>query len=194
MRLEIAGKQALKYSCLNFHYAKVLPAGYIGYSVFNYKNEWCGCILFSKGSCPYLGSGFTNINGEIVELVRVALNGKQEKTSKALSIAIRLFKKKNPHIKAIISFADKGQNHLGILYQATNWIYLGESKSINTDYFYNGKWRHSRALNNKKLEFRKTLIKRKRSGKYKYIYPFDNEIRKLAEKIKKPYPKNASIV
>lgn len=38
MRLEIASHKAAKYSCENFHYSKVLPAHYLGYSVFNNKN------------------------------------------------------------------------------------------------------------------------------------------------------------
>ena len=40
MRLEIASKKAVQYACLNFHYSKVVPAQYLGYSVFNNNNEW----------------------------------------------------------------------------------------------------------------------------------------------------------
>ena len=37
------------------------------------------------------------------------------------------------------------------------------------------------------------IKKRKKSGKYKYLYPLNNNIKKICEELKKPYPKNASI-
>lgn len=41
MRLEKASYKAIKYACINFHYAKAVPTYSIGYSVFNNNNEWC---------------------------------------------------------------------------------------------------------------------------------------------------------
>ena len=74
MRLEIASHKAAKYSCLNFHYAKVLPAHYLGFSVFNNNNEWCGCILFGGGAGAYMGSPYGLNYGQYLELNRMALN------------------------------------------------------------------------------------------------------------------------
>ena len=34
MRLEKASYKAIKYACLNFHYAKSIPVNTFGYSVF----------------------------------------------------------------------------------------------------------------------------------------------------------------
>jgi hypothetical protein len=170
MRLEIASNSAVKYACLNFHYAKVVPATYIGYSVFNNNNEWCGVILFGGGASANMGKPYNLPYGEYLELTRMALNGKQEKTSKAMSIAIKMIKKKCPTVKLLISYADKGQNHYGIIYQATNWYFVGESESSGIDYYYQGKWRHDRTLNTYSREFLQKLKKRKRSGKIKYIY------------------------
>ena len=50
MRLEKASYKAVKYACLNFHYAKVCPVVWIAYAVFNNINEWCGVITFVYGS------------------------------------------------------------------------------------------------------------------------------------------------
>jgi hypothetical protein len=200
MRIEKASKEAVKYACLKFHYAKVVPAQYIGYSVFNDKDEWCGVITYSGGACSSLGDKFGLVYGQYLELTRMALNGKQEQTSKALSISIKQIKKDCPTIKLLVSYADKGQNHLGTIYQATNWIYIEENESSGTDYFYNGKWRHDRTLNTKfKGDNRKQLKSmpsRKRAGKIKYIYPLTKEMIKLTENMKLPYKKkeNASIV
>lgn len=189
MRLEKASYKAIKYACLNFHYAKVPPAQSIGYSVFNNKKEWCGVILFGGGASANMGKPYKLKYGQYLELTRMALNGKQESTSKAMSIAIKLIKKEVPLCKLLISYADKGQNHLGIIYQATNWYFVKENKSSGKDYFYKGKWRHDRTLNEYPKDFLKTLKTRKRSGKIKYIYPLTKELIPLCKELSKPYPK-----
>lgn len=198
MRLEIASYKAIKYACLNFHYAKAVPstrAKVNGYSVFNSLNEWCGVIIFSGGASANMGSPYGLKFGEYAELVRMALNGRQESTSKAMSLAIRLFKKKNPLVRLVISYADKGQNHRGTIYQATNWYFCEESDSSGVDIFYKGKWRHDRLLRQQlPKEVVKELPKRKRSGKYKYIYPLHKTLIPLCQSLAKPYPKNASEV
>ena len=102
MRLEIASNKAIKYSCLNFHYAKSIPVNTFGYSVFNDKDEWCGVVLYGTGASPTINKQFNLNKGEVIELVRMALNGKQESTSKAMSISLKLFKKHNPVVKLII--------------------------------------------------------------------------------------------
>jgi hypothetical protein len=195
MRLEIAGKKAIQYACLNFHYSKVIPAQYIGYSVFNDRNEWCGVILFGAGAGANMGKPYGLINGQYLELSRMALNGKQESTSKAMSVAIKLIKKKNPTVRLLISYADKGQDHIGVIYQATNWYFVEESESSGQEVFYKNKWVHKRTPSEKlsKENYQK-LQKRKKSGKYKYLYPLTNQMKLLCEKIKKPYPKRVKII
>ena len=85
MRLEKASLKAINYSCRNFHYSKSVPVNPFAFSVFNNKNEWCGCILYSAGAINNIGKPYGLRSGEIIELTRMALNGKQESTSKALS-------------------------------------------------------------------------------------------------------------
>lgn len=196
MRLEKASHKAIVYACMNYHYSKAIPstrAKPIGYSVFNSKNEWCGVIIFSGGASANMGTPYGLKFGQYAELVRMALNGKQESTSKAMSIAIRLLTKNNPLVRLLISYADKGQNHIGIIYQATNWYFVGESESSGTDYYLNGKWRHDRTLNTYGKDFLNKLPKRKRSGKYKYIYPLDKNLLYICRELSKPYPKKQAV-
>lgn len=120
MRLEKASKKAIDFSCKNFHYSKSVPVNPFAFSVFNKKNEWCGCILFSLGANPRLGKPYNLSNGQVIELTRMALNGKQENTSKALSLSLKLLPKFLPACKLVVSFADQNQNHIGVIYQATN--------------------------------------------------------------------------
>jgi len=191
MRLEKASKKAVQYACLKFHYAAVVPAQYIGYSVFNGLGEWCGVILFGGGASANMGKPYNLSYGQYLELTRMALNGKQENTSKAMSIAMRLIKKDCPTVKLLISYSDKGQNHYGTIYQATNWYFVEENESSGKDYFYKGKWRHDRTLNEYPKEFLATLETRKRSGKRKYIYPLDKKLISLCKSLSRPYPKQA---
>lgn len=209
MRLEIASHKAIKYACMNFHYAKAIPVNTFGYSVFNDKNEWCGVILYGTGANNNLAMQYNLNQGNVLELVRVALNGKQESTSKALAISLRLIKHKIPLCKMIISYADKDQNHNGIIYQATNWYYTGQSMLNKKDasYIIDGKRIHGKTISNKckryglskNIENAKKVYKAKEvveyitKGKIKYIYPLDKNLIPLCKSLSKPYPKNAEI-
>lgn len=189
MRLEKASYKAIKYACLNFHYAKSVPVNCIAFSVFNGKSEWCGCIVYGPGANNNMGASYNLMNGQYLELTRMALNGKQESTSMALSISMKLIKKLNPTLKLLISYADKGQNHTGTIYQATNWYYVQNIESSGNEIFYNGKWMHQRMSTQVPNEYFRTLPKRKKSGKYKYIYPIDKGLVTLCKSLSKPYPK-----
>jgi len=198
MRLEKASHKAIKYACINFHYAKSVPVNVFGYSVFNNKNEWCGVVLYGTGATPNIGSQYKLKQGQIVELVRMALNGKQESTTKAMAISIKLLKKDLPLIKMIVSYADIDQNHYGTIYQATNWIYVGDcNQNTRTGFIINGKKIHNKSLHGMGKE---QSIKGAKSidpnatefiskGKRKYIYPLDKSLIPLCKSLSKPYPK-----
>ena len=198
MRLEIASRKATKYACLKFHYAKSVPVNTFGYSVFNDNNEWCGVILYGSGASNQLGKQLNLKQGQYLELVRVALNGKQKSTSKCLAVSMKIIKNKMPLVKALISFADNGQNHKGIIYQATNWYYTGKFKG-DKEYFINGRWMHPRSVGSingsrAKDKLPKGTLIRQGSSKLRYVYPLDKSLVPLCKSMAKPYPKNASEV
>jgi len=201
MRLEKASYKAIKYACLKFHYAKRLPAQpMIGFSVFNKKNEWCGVVVFNAG-IGNINKPYKLNKGEVSELVRVALNGKQNKTSQVLSKALYLFKKQNPLCKLVVSYADSDENHTGIIYQATNWYFVSSHKTGDKYIDKNGKEIHSRSHSpkgyniqfgiKKKVVKTSELTKIKKGVKHKYIYPLKKEMIPLCKELSKPYPKNA---
>jgi len=198
MRLEKASYKAIKYACLNFHYAKSVPVNVFGYSVFNDKKEWCGVVLYGSGASNNLGKQLNLKQGQYLELVRMALNGKQEKTSKCLSLSIKLITRSLPLVKALISFADNGQNHLGIIYQATNWYYTGKFKG-DKEYYIQGRWMHPRTVGSingsrAKDKLPKGTIIRNGSSKFRYIYPLRKDMIPLCKELSKPYPKQAQEV
>ena len=207
MLLKRANKDAIKYACLKFHYAKSVPVNTFGYNVYNDKNEWCGVVLFGSGANNNIGKEYNLAQGEILELVRVALNGKQECTSKAVAIALRLLKKDCPLCKLIVSYADIDQDHYGTIYQATNWIYVGNSMENSTDssWVINGKRYHGRLISDwvkskgglnglTRKEFLQkyydiNAYEYVTKGKRKYLYVIDKSMLPSIAKLARPYQK-----
>ena len=194
MRLEKASYKAIKYACLNFHYAKALPVNVFGYSVFNDNNEWCGVVLYGSGASANIGKPYGLGQGEVIELVRMALNGKQGITTKVMALSMKLIKKDAPLCKMLISYADKWQGHYGIIYQATNWFFIGNSQAqANVLDPITGQELHKRSAVGKYGSC-KGLKYGEIKYKYKYIYPLNKTLIPLCESLKKPYPKIAQEV
>lgn len=207
MTITKANKEAIKYACLHFHYARAVPANPLGYNIYNDSGEWCGVILYARGATPNIGSPYGLAVGGVLELVRVALNGKQEATSQAVALTLKQLHKDVPQCRLIVSYADCDQNHLGTIYQATNWIYEGLSKG-DTYFIIKGKKTHRKsvssrivAINGKRMHCPSTLEMVRRffdpnavtfrsAGKRKYLMPMDKAMRKQIAPLAKPYPKN----
>jgi hypothetical protein len=199
MRLTRANINAVRYACLHFHYAKTVPVVKVAYNVFNDLNEWCGVIIYGSGANNNLASSVGLIQGEVLELVRVALNGKQSCTSQCLAQSIRQLHKDFPLVKIIVSYADLDQDHAGIIYQATNWLYLGTFNVGSLGAFIvNGKKTHPKSIHSLGIKQNITEIRKRldpnatefyTKGKHKYIYVFNKKERKKWLTKTKPYPK-----
>ena len=207
MRLTRANNKAIQYACKTFHYAKCVPVNPLGYNVYNGKDEWCGCILYSFGANYHMAQEYGLNQGECVELVRVALNGKQECTSQALAMSLKQLKKDCPMVRLIVSYADVDQDHVGTIYQATNWIYTGHTDAGDTKFIIHGKVTHRKTMhskiiveNGKKMHCPQTLEYARKyfdpkaevfitKGKRKYLMPLDKKMRKQVTPLAQPYPK-----
>tara|TARA_R100000654_G_C2665169_1_gene125284 strand:+ start:257 stop:922 length:666 start_codon:yes stop_codon:yes gene_type:complete len=188
MRIERASRKAVDYACKKFHYAQnAAPRAHdLAFSVFNNASEWCGCVCFGRGATNDIGKPYGLRSGECIELIRVALNGKQKNVSSILAVCLKLIKKHAPLTKMVVSFADTEQGHSGTIYQATNWIYCGLSKSV-TEYILNGKRIHGRTYRAKGKP--KGAEKVKGSQKHRYIYPLHKSMIPLCKSLAQPYPK-----
>ena len=116
--------------------------------------------------------------------------------------------KENTDIKALISYADPKEGHAGTIYQATNWIYQGNSIRPNDTYSFKLKpddeWIHGRTLANTyrtndieklKKKIGHTFWYRVEPLKHRYVYLLKNK-RKLMKHLKhpiKPYPKASDV-
>lgn len=180
-----ASHDAAKFAVENWHYSRILPWGkIIKYGVWE-NDSFIGVVIFSRGASPNLGTALELDQTEVCELTRVALTKHQAPVSQIVAKALRALKDSNPGLRAVVSFADPKEGHLGGIYQAGNWIYTGSSNSV-TEYFIDGSWRHVRGVYHDPR--RPTAPKREAPGKYRYIYPLDKQMRRRLEKLSLAYP------
>tara|TARA_R100000655_G_scaffold31752_1_gene63499 strand:+ start:1004 stop:1678 length:675 start_codon:yes stop_codon:yes gene_type:complete len=208
LKLTGATHQSAKYACLNWHYSKCMPIGKL-VKIGVYENsKFIGVVIFGRGACGHLGSFINLKQTEVCELNRIALYKHETPVSKIVSIALKILKKLNPKMKLVVSYSDANQGHHGGIYQAGNWIYVGQGGNP-TFYMINGKLTHPRNLGltafdlDNKREFRfkgLSIIERaklddplayavKVKGKHKYFMPLDKNIKNDILKLSKPYPK-----
>ena len=103
-----------------------------------------GVAVFGMPSPPISKHAFRDRDFRLFELARVVV---QTKTRNAASFlvagSLRLLV---PKPCAVVSYADSEQGHCGIIYQATNWIYTGATKSHDKAYVIEGKRVHPMTL------------------------------------------------
>ena len=114
-----------EYFILNVHYAKRWPSISYAYGLFHF-NELIGICTFGTPPSAPLKKGIAgdNFKNNVLELNRLCLKyNRKNEASYLIGKSLRLL----PQNKIIISFADTSQNHEGVIYQATNFIYTGLS-------------------------------------------------------------------
>ena len=121
---------------LNIHYAKRIPSISYAFGLFD-NDELIGvCTYGTPPSSPMrlglLGKEYASI---VIELNRLCLKyNRKNEASFLVANSLKML----PKPKAIVSFADISKNHLGIVYQASNFIYCGLSAK-RTDWHVKGK-------------------------------------------------------
>ena len=117
--------------------------------------------------------------------------------SRVLGIVIRALRRYTS-IKFLVSYADPSQGHIGIIYQATNWIYTGLSNAVPLYDLGDGVARHSRSLSH---AFGSHSIKHfarhgvdlktvPQASKHRYVYFLDSSCRHRLNVPMLPYPKS----
>ena len=148
LRIDWASHQAAEYACKNFHYSKSIPVPPI-VKVGAWENDkYIGCVLFSRGASSNLLKPYGLNQDQGCELTRVALTSHKTPVSRIMMLAIKFLKKKCPELKLIVSFADPQYGHHGGIYQATNWLYVGDTAK-GKEYWHKGKRLHSRQVSEK---------------------------------------------
>lgn len=196
LKIDFASYDAAKYACEHWHYSRAIPAGKrVMVGVWE-DDSFRGCVIFGSGANNHIGSPYGLKQTEICELTRVALRSHKTPVSRIVRIAIKYLLKVAPSTKMIVSYADPSQGHHGGIYQAGNWVYVGKGTS-NREIRINGKKTHKRtvfsrygrngieALQKIGINAHVVLLPQK----LKYLMPLSKDMKELAEKLRKPYPK-----
>ena len=149
-----------KHWILNIHYAKRLPSISYAYGLYRH-DEMVGMVSYGTPASPSLCKGICGEEhrSDVIELNRLVL---RDNLPNEASFLVSRSLKMLPTPKVVVSYADTAQDHAGIVYQATNWLFTGTTKPRTDMAGKDGK--HSRHH----LGDRTNRINR--SAKHRYVY------------------------
>jgi hypothetical protein len=201
LRLAFCDHKAMRLALLRWYYRDDLPVGKLVRVGVWEDSTFCGVIVFGMGSSGKIGMPYGLNNFECSEMCRVALGAHRTVTSRIISIALRVLKKQSPGIRAVVSYCDPAAGHVGTIYQAMGWTFTGTTPPDKRYTDAAGKQHHSRQVSASGLKKIIGGLARvpkasectveKLPGKYRYVWPFDAEIRERLKLLAKPYPKSA---
>lgn len=149
----------------------------IAFGLFNQEQELLGVVMYGVPASRSLCTGLAGLEyaNEIYELTRLWVDDKAPKNGESFLIGNSLRKVQK---KLIVSYAEVEQGHLGVVYQATNWLYTGLSAK-HSEYRLDGvkNKTHSRHLfdefggiNGAKKHYGDRLQKHERPRKHRYVF------------------------
>lgn len=192
LKVDFCSYEAAKWAVEKWHYSKVMPAGKtVKLGVWE-DGEFVGAIVFSWGANHRIGSPYNLKMIELCELVRVALCKHISPVSRIVTIAIKIIRQHSPGLRLIVSYADPEQGHIGAIYQAMNWVYIG-SPNIDKRIFEGGRWVHRRTIHERHGVSGTKGKEIKYVWKHKYLYSLDRAMRRQIAPLAKPYPKRESV-
>ena len=111
----------------------------------------------------------------VIELHRLHILDITPKNTESwfISRCLKLLKEDDPKIKAVISFSDSTEGHNGIIYQATNFYYIGKTGSAVFYKDMEGRLHHPRQCGvniTKEMAQEKKWIPEVRTSKNRYLY------------------------
>ncbi len=168
------------------------------FGLFDDAGELRGVVMYGTPSSSSLRAGIAGKDqaSNVVELTRLWIDDSTPKNSESYLIGNSI---KHCAKEIVVSFADTSQNHLGIVYQATNWIYTGLSAK-RTDWQVQGIDKHGHTWADKytAVEMRQlfgdkfTLVPRSRKHRYIYLNAKGKRRKELLALLRyeqQPYPK-----
>lgn len=182
-----------------WHYSRKCPDTNLRYGVWE-DGRFIGVVLYGPGVAADLGRSVGVGRQECRELLRVALDAHQTPVTRIISQSFVLLRSDHPGLKALVSYADSNQGHVGTIYQAGNWMYLGPM--VRSYIHMQGKTWHPRTLHNRyKTQSIKWIQENidpeahyvKMQPKYKYAYAFDKKTRRVLLTRSLPYPKKEGL-
>jgi len=116
------------------HYSRRASIFWAGFGLIE-DGMIVGVCVYGQPSPPIQKHAFKDRDFKLYELARLVI---QTKTKNASSMLIARSLKLLDAPCAVVSYADMEQNHCGIVYQATNWLYTGATVSHDKAYIVDG--------------------------------------------------------
>jgi hypothetical protein len=189
---------AAKQILVKHHYLHSLPGGtYFTFGAF-LNESLSGAITFGAGPQNAFKLVDKAKQEDCLTLTRLWLsdNFPANSESRIIAICLRALKKYT-HFKFVVTYADPGEGHVGIIYQATGFIYTGLSEVTPMFDMGDGKIHHSRSLSQSfgthslKYFLRNNLQVKvvHQLAKHRYIYFLDSALKNSLKTPTLPYPK-----
>ena len=165
---------------MDIHYAKRMPSISYAFGLFE-NNSLVGVVTFGLPRHHEFVTVFArkrkNHAKKFLELNRlVLLNNRKNEASRLVGKSLKLL----PRPSVVISYADTSQSHVGYVYQATNFLYLGLSAKRTDRVFIDGSaqkhGRHVISTDVDNIKERTKLVARPR--KHRYLQILANKKRK----------------
>jgi hypothetical protein len=184
------------------HYLHSLPGGTcLAFGVF-IDSSLRGALTFGVGPTNAYSLVKDAKPDDCLTLTRLWLSDAlpRDSESRVLGIVLRSLKR-HTSIKFLISYADPAQDHLGIIYQATGWLYSGLSEAMPLYDVGDGKLHHSRSLSHcfgshSVEHFTRHGVTVKlvpQQSKHRYVYFLDRSWQHQLRVPQLPYPKKEVI-
>jgi hypothetical protein len=197
-RLDWVSHDAAKYACETWHYSGRIPPGTAVRVGAWEGGRFIGVVVFSRGPSSSLGSAYGLAITQVCELSRVALDDHETPVTQIVSGALRMLHQRCPGIRLVVSFADPAQGHLGTIYHAGNWTYLGRTAPTRAYIDPDGRLRHERGVSRSgysSIFGKHTLVPPRDAcvavelpGKFRYGMALDRVMRRRLSALARPYP------
>jgi len=131
------------------HYLRSMPTA--GTRTFEFESA---LVVFSPPASPTVAASLGFEPTEVWELSRLWAPDRHapDLLTRALAYAVREFRKIEPNVAALVSFADPAAGHRGGIYRAASWAYLGQSEETRAFRYADGRPVHHRTLTRKKID------------------------------------------
>jgi hypothetical protein len=125
------------------HYSHRAPVFWEAFALVE-DGEIEGVVVYGQPSPPIQKHSFEGRTFRLYELARLVIQ--TPKPNAASFLVGRSLKMLSEQPSAVVSYADTEWGHAGIVYQATNWLYTGATKSHDHAYLVEGKRVHPMSL------------------------------------------------
>ncbi len=191
-------KMACDVFVLNKHYSRRASIFWAGFGLVNDRGYVQGVVVYGQPSPPIQKHAFVDRDFKLYELCRLVVQT-TERNAASFLIGQSLQMLEKPC--AVVSYADSEHGHAGIVYQATNWMYTGATKSHDHCYLVDGVRTHPMTLRDRGITNPKEWAKANGVAtlppeeKHRYFFLCGNKrqkrdmLRKLKYPVLPAYPK-----